>query len=116
MSALKLEPLKFTTCHRITVYTYTHTTFTEEDFLKTLSEEQRLRWTTLPQSKRADLWAELHSKFPFDLGTHKEFDPHTNWIEAWDTEEIHEETAAHDSHPYVKEEIQNSVKNICKKF
>jgi len=91
---------------------YTHVTFTEEDFVKNLSAEQVVKWKSLRDTQQKSIWEKLKKAFPFDLGNHTEYDPHTNWVEAWDTEE---EVTTHekwDFHAWIKSEITCVLEKI----
>jgi hypothetical protein len=106
------KPIKYTTCQRTTVYIFTNITFTEEDFMNALSDEQKAIWTSFTAEKREVIWKSLIKNFPFDLGTHTEYDPHTNWIEAWDDEETREENEPWNYHPFMKDEILQAIHKI----
>ena len=84
-----MKSIKFTLCHRVTVFNYTHVTFTEED----LAESSEMNWDTFKKT------------FPFEIGTHTENDPQTNWIEEWDTEGTVNLYESWDFNPWVKSEI-----------
>jgi len=104
-----MKPIKFTICHRVTVYNYTHVTFTEADFINSLTDNYKAQWTNLTDAQRLVLWAKLKQDFPFEAGTHREYDPHVNWVEAWDTEEEATTNEKWDFHDWVKEEIVKAL-------
>ena len=106
-----LKPLKFTVCYRKTVFIYVNSEFTEEDFIGLLSEENWVKWAALTAEKRKKIWLKLRKDFPFEVGGDL-FDPHKNWIEAWDDDVNEEEEMAWDGHDYLKEEIMNKVAEI----
>jgi len=106
-----LKPLKFTVCYRKTVFIYVNSEFTEEDFIGLLSEENQVKWASLTLEKRKKIWLKLRKDFPFEVGGDL-FDPHKNWIEAWDEDINEEEEMEWDGHDYLKEEITNKVAEI----
>jgi hypothetical protein len=111
-SQAKLKDIKFTICHRITTFNYTHVTFTEDDFINSLSPENKIKWNGLTDERRKSIWIKLKKDFPFEIGTHNEYDPHTNWVEAWDNEEEVTTNEKWDFHTWVKEEITNELDKI----
>jgi hypothetical protein len=108
----KLKPIKFTIHHRVTVYNYTHVSFTEMDFINSLNDKYKAQWTTLTDAQRKSIWARLKQDFPFETGTHKEYDPHVNWVEAWDTEEEVTNNEKWDFHDWVKSEIVTALDTL----
>jgi len=109
-----LKDIKFTTCYRKTVFIYTETTFTEADFVKQLSEANKATWTGLTLEARGKIWAKLEKNFPFETSSNNMWDPHTNWIEDWDTEESIEKKVRWDYHPWIKETIGCAVVTVEK--
>jgi len=107
-----LKDIKFTTCHRKTVFVYTETIFTESDFVTQLSESNRAKWDAYTDDIRKKIWANLKKKFPFETGNNT-WDPHNNWIEEWDTEEMIEEKEKWDYHPWVKQTIATAVDTLA---
>lgn len=110
-AATKLKPLKFTVCYRKTVFIYVNSEFTEDDFVLLLSQENQTKWASLTPEKRKKIWLKLKEDFPFEVGG-EAFDPHKNWIEAWDEDINEEEEMEWDGHDYLKEEIINKVAEI----
>jgi hypothetical protein len=108
-----LKDIKFTTCYRKTIFVYTETTFTEADFVKQLSDAGKEKWAALSAEERKKIWLKLKKDFPFETSAQNEWDPHTNWIEDWDTEESVEETEQWDYHQWVKETISTAVKEVA---
>jgi predicted Fe-S protein YdhL (DUF1289 family) len=105
------EPaIKFTLCHRVTTFHYTHVTFTEADFVKALGSE-RGAWEALSDDQRAAIWAKFKKSLPFEEG---EQDPHTNWIKEWDDEEEAIRNESWDFHSWVKGEIMAAVVDALK--
>ena len=108
-AASAMKPIKFTTCYRKTTYTFTNRTLTEEDYVGQLSESNRLKWKTLSHEERERAWTAFSSNFPFEVGTHHEYDPHVNWMEAWDCEEEVVEGEPWTRTPSICKEITDAI-------
>lgn len=116
MNSLLMKDLKFTLVHRKTVFVYTNIRVSEEDFIKHLSEENKVKWLALDNDERIKLWTALKKDFVFEISEQNNFDPHNNWIEAWDTEEDLEVEGAFTDHPWVKEEVTKSMSGFEEKL
>ena len=106
------KDMKFTICHRVTTFNYTHVTFTEADFVKSMNPEGRVAWANLTDEGRKSIWDKVEKVFPFEIGTHTEYDPHTNWVQEWDTEETVETKESWNFHTWIMGEITDALKNI----
>jgi len=112
MDSLLMKDLKFTLVHRKIIFVYTNIRVSEEDFIKHLSEENKVKWLALDNEERIKLWTTLKKNFVFEVSEQNQFDPHNNWIEAWDIEEDLEVEEKWTDHPWVKEEVSKSMSEL----
>lgn len=105
-----LKPFKFTICHSKTVYVFTTSKFTEDDFVNILDEENREKWYSLTHDKRKKIWTTLKNIFPYDIGGDR-MDFHNNWVEDWNEEYV-ELNESWDRHQLVKENIVDRIQKL----
>ena len=111
-----MEDIVFTLTHKKTriVNVFTEITFTEEQFIDEMDEDNQEKWRALPHDKRVEVWKKFQEDFPFRLGGANECDEGENAVDDWDEEEEEreDEDAAYGHFRCVDEDIDSAIRDI----
>lgn len=117
---IEMDDITFQTHHTVietkTIHIYKNFTYSENDFINQMEEDEQVKWAALTHAQREEAWERLKEDFPFTLGTDRDCD--TNHIDDWCEENDEEDEESQDgdfSEDWaVEKDIDNEVERQMK--